>query len=282
MSIEKFLSEQQKNKPRTFKDVAGRLLAKEEQVDTRPFKWEDEIGSKEWEGMDKELEEERINGETKGNWRRFLSTASFIHLIDPHHPLHIDEKTWGKIDTWLEQEWGNSVWECIESASLIHTIDPHHPLHFVEKALDAIKKELEWARENENWSHFVHIASFIHTIAPHHPLRSNKKERDGMDTLLGGQKEIGNYLDFSKLLSRLRLIDTSHPLSIDENVWDGMRDALVSSRTKGYWYDFAYALSKMRILAAHKIEITEDGIAITDTPPAVLDVALPPRPVRKK
>ncbi len=53
MSVESFLASESLKKPRHFKDVAKKLLSRDEEEleDTRPWKCEDEIGADEWNGM---------------------------------------------------------------------------------------------------------------------------------------------------------------------------------------------------------------------------------------
>ena len=60
MSIEGYLKSTE-NKPRTFKNVAGKLLAEKEPEDTRPWRWEDEIGEINWKSGQAALQVYDVN-----------------------------------------------------------------------------------------------------------------------------------------------------------------------------------------------------------------------------
>ena len=107
MSVESFLAQDdERKKPRHFNDVADKLLNEKEPNDPRPWKWEEELGEREWKGMETELERDRKNND----WWRFALHASRLHLLDPQRPLPLVPADWEGMETELETNRKKNQW----------------------------------------------------------------------------------------------------------------------------------------------------------------------------
>lgn len=280
MSIEKYLANQQQSRTRQFKDVVGKLLLEKETDDLRPFKWEDEIDSRELDSI------ESIFGEPSRleQWPSYLEKAIYLRMLDPKRPASIAQKG---LDYAMKQcrrirrggDWLNFALQ----ASTLHILDPHRDLHIDTHTWERMNEKLRIFVPKTH--QFLEIAAAMRILDPARDLHITTKEREAFCECLKFLQDHNLWFDYRKSYFQIRLILPEFPALSDKMIWDQIKDCLESTRNIGFpeeMFDIAEALAHMRVLAAYKVEVMKDGILITDEYPPPLDISLPPRPVRKK
>ncbi len=281
MSIEDYL-ESTKKKPRAFKDVAGKLLAEREPNDPRPWKWEEEIGTKEWERIEKPL-----NSLIDLNiWTSFAKEISLMRTLDPDHIYHIPASAWDKMLEKLSTYKQNKKWwEFAELASHLSLLDASRVAPLLDndtllKIKEDFEKKLQQDRTRNLWM-LEDYAYCIFLLDPSCTPSSNEYLWRKIDSQLAKYKTGGKWGKCIIFASQLRLMNPARALPIDSSMWNEMKKE-INTILSGDSGDLVGIASGLRILAAHKVEVTKDGIIIIDKSPATLDVDIPPRPLRKK
>lgn len=145
MSIESHLQSESSKKTHHFKDVAKKLLSndKEEPKDTRPWKWEEEIGPKEWIGM-KNYFNKNINGVFDEIWNGEDADFNSDPLVPDlrNYPLaEIYEDTRLLLKDGLSTN--NADWnECINRFVTILLLDPEKAFPLDENSWNFMKTQL--------------------------------------------------------------------------------------------------------------------------------------------
>lgn len=288
MSVESFLQSQGKKKS-NFKQVAGKLLAEKEPVETRPWKWEEEVTNEDWSKMEQTLE---AHGPHSGSF--YASQAADMHVFDPNHSIHISEKRWTSmkksLETVADSRLGDEANFAILAACM-HLIDPKLPdSHALvwDSLEDGLKnREYEFLRSGED-VHYSDLAWAMRILNPDYSLQIGGATMKKMNEKLEEYKMENDWLSFARLASTMRLFDKDFSVSIAIDAWDGMKDKIEYLRRQplgsGEWSVFSRFIASMRILAAHKVEVTKEGIVITDEPesPRSSFDEIPKRPVRRK
>lgn len=146
-----------------------------------------------------------------------------------------------------------------------------------------MENNLENAHTKSSFTAYLNLFIHIHLLDPNRDIPHKEELRNQI-------KITTHILDINKdpielianLYSNMRLLDPDNIPTLDKEVWSKMEKLLHAQIRRGRYWQFADLASRMRILAAHKVEVTKDGICITDKPPEKLDANIPPRPVRKK
>lgn len=275
MSIEGFLAEQQ-NKPPTFKKVMGTLLAEKEPEDTRPWKWEEEITEKDKEKMIKKLPK-------FGTDEFFVMHAADLRMAGLE--VNIDENKWYEIKKRLKafEQLGNKEDEWYPFLGMVASLKilGFH-VEIDEKIRTWVKSYFKMYYRDKNWIDYKTLAVMIKKKDP-----SFEFEEKPFETVWKGMHEdliqIANYenwIGFIRCAADLKIIDQDRFTPLSPDIWKKCIKATNKYRSEVESY--ADIAASLRILAAHKIEITDKGLKITDDPPEKLDTSLPARPIRKK
>lgn len=279
MSIENFLADQHKTKPSRFKDVAGKLLSKKEPEDSRPWKWEEEISNEKLDEMENKLEQLRLYHQ----FTTYLKAVFYLRSIDPERPLNIDKR----MLRIARQEWkkntqnGESLSSTMQGVPL-NLLDPHRGLTMTDDTWESM--EIERDKNSSFMPYYLENSSFMHLLDPKREIYISESAHLQINEYLEQEKNNNRWGSFALISSEMRLLDPSRPPISDETQWQGMKKDLKSLRTKSddNWFHILVASVRLRILAAHKVEVTKNGILITDKNPFPLDITIPSRPVRKK
>ncbi len=273
MSVESFLSSQGKRQP-TFKDVAGKLLPEKEKQNTRPWKWEDEIENEGWERMEKEL----MGFTNIYELATYLELAFSMHLLEPNRPIGVNSTMLRGVNKAIENLSNHRDFEiigqCIDRMRLLY---PKYTIRTDEgenKIWEIVRLRFNGRSPYGDWIDLVNIATIMRIHKYNDTLSLNKKETT---KVLESLRTDGKWRHYIALATNLRLIDPNYTIHISNETWDELEHFLQTNKSL-----YASTVLKMRILAAHKIEVTKEGIQITDDPPETLDVSIPPRPIRKK
>ncbi len=279
MSIEEhFAKEANSKKPRHFRDVAGKLMNERESEDSRPWKWEEEITESDWTEILATLEHLRLEGLGNrglvGHWNNFVELGAIIHIFDSTINLNIVRQVMEYLERIIKknQEIGN-----LSTTAYLHLIFPSIKYEISDDTIKERKAHRAW-RISKGDAHLIGsdqlplkilIPSEIINIPPS---VWDMKEWNNSENMTG----------FANVFGRNRLVDPPPQISIDDSLWEKMKVELEVLRNNNAWVAFCRMAFNMRVLAAHKVEVTENGIEFIDKQPAKLDVALPPRPIRKK
>ena len=83
--------------------------------------------------------------------------------------------------------------------------------------------------------------------------------------------------------SGIKLLNPSLDLGLTKEDWQGMQDELARYRIKRDWYNIPRHALHMKILAAEKVEITDQGLKLTmPKRKAELKGQTPPIPERRR
>ncbi len=274
MSIEGFLAEQNKNKPRQFKDVVGRLLLEKESEDTRPWKWEEEITENDWLEMMNELKKPQHLQNPMGLGDYFLRFISSIHLIFPTHKLPIDKEKWEKLS--------KPRIEPLNPTFFMYLIDAPHAPCIEDRTWMAMEKKLSRLYESELITDFLSHASRMHVLKPNNIIHVEEHFWKQIEKKIEHYSDVGEWYAFTAYAFEARLLDPTRTLFFNKQIWENLSEHLEKLRHDKRWFMFCCIASWMRVIAANQIELTKDGMLITDKSSEKLDTEIPPRPVRKK
>lgn len=286
MSIESYLAQEKNNIPASFKKVAGRLLAEKEKNDERPWKWEEEVSENDWKEMDDVLEKIR----KRPDWDQFAHMAVCMRMLDPQHPIPLDAEVWKGMNEKLKEHRKriSHLDQFARLASGMRFLDPRWLLPLNEEVWDGMRKRLHYLKNRDEWDSVVKMTLHMNILDHNHPTQLDTLTRSCVEEKL---KYDGNVLGVKELIVRagvMRLLDPRLWIHFDKDLWKQMSVELHELMIKRFIpsdfnrYRFAEVASAMRILAAHKVEVGDEGVGIIDNATDQLDVTLPPRPVRKK
>lgn len=267
MSIEKYLQSKGKTKP-NFREVAGKLMSENQEKDPRPWKWEVEITEDDWKQLDEELEKKWAIG-----INHYLSFATRMRLLDPTRKINLDEGRKKDIRSFMVNLDNDSddLLKIFETAMDLHLIDSSLSYTLSKERWDVAKELIDGSRQSNNEetrNNGIHLFLMGHFFEPGRipfvPIDiQHLKENDK------------NEFDVKAFLRFL----TGETVTISKELWD--RNIAELAKHK-YDSGFVSLAASARILSAYKVEMTKEGIEITDRGPEILDVSLPSRPVRKK
>ncbi len=274
MSIEEhFANEAKSKKPRHFHEVAGKLLNEREQEDTRPFKWEEEITEKDW----KQAEEEIIS-EFENNREGFISYKNLwllyeMFILNPDYQPTFPNELIESIVGYVEDNRRHNHWNNVVMGQFVLQ-------HLQMKKIDItdIEKTKMEKFPTDSLAGEIEYRISLLLRAPHLFAIITEAQREKIDNYIEEMRSAGNtYFAQGLLLYKLLGIPYKN-LSIAE--WNNLISLSVGFK-KNMQFKFG-SVAQLRILAAHKVECTDQGLVITDLPPTKLDTTLPPRPIRKK
>ncbi len=272
MSIEShFAKEANSKKPRRFKDVASKLLNEREPEDPRHFKWEEEITNEDWMTAEELLQE--CNEEITERALRLLYYQFMLNPIYHHKSFEeLIHGVRGSVEHYSEN--GPLHMVVIGEVLLKHLRRTKLEINDSEKSIFE-KHQLVTI----NWyvDYRLSLLLLDHNLFGKIPQTTVDRIIHFIDK---ERKAKTSYYLSGLVLCKLLGIPYE-PLSDEEWVnciswFGGVKDGIDEIDEK------FYRATILRILAAHKVELTDDGLVITDKPDQTLDISIPPRPIRKK
>ena len=162
MSIEGYLKSTE-NKPRTFKNVAGKLLAEKEPEDTRPWRWEDEIGEINWKSGQAALQVYDVNS------MQFPYLVASMSSIDPTR-VHIDKNKLRELMDQLHTHKIRGNWfRYVLLATQIHTIKPKLLVDLDDKFKKGIARMIDINKNEQDCATYFDFTSYLFPRDPTHP-----------------------------------------------------------------------------------------------------------------
>ncbi len=239
MGIRKHFEKKPSDEDLKLQDLS---LEQEEVGPELKFDPETEITESDWQGMMKQLREDRENN----HWQNFVRQAMYMRILAPYKAseLNIDDVAWREIKQQLEED-RKSIWRGFAHQAMSMKILQHDKfieLKIDDQAWQGMIRTLERYRNNGNWWAFADQANDMKILQP------------------------------SKAVE----------LNIDDQAWQGMKQQLEMLRRGESWLRFAHQAMYMKILAADKVEVTDQGLEITMLPPESFKSEKKPRPERKQ
>ena len=195
MSIEEFLADQERKKPRQFKDAARRLLAEKESKDTREWKWEEEITDEDWNTIYGIFN----NTRARKDWRAFASIAAALSQLDPSS-VKISEQDWVGMKSLRTDTQSPKENRDLEKAMEI--LGPSGMKTYLD-----MDSRLQWGltrnSKNVNWGYFAEVAKGLKLLYPQQELKLTKEEWDGMKSYL---KSGLHWNDYTEHLGSMRIL----------------------------------------------------------------------------
>ena len=151
-----------------------------------------------------------------------------------------------------------------------------------------MRKRLHYIKNCDAWDSVVKMTLHMNILDPNHPTPLDTITRSGVEEKLKYDRNVLGLKDFFVRAATMRLLDPRSSFHFDQDMWTQMngelRDLIKKHSLQSDYnkYRFAEVASAMRILAAHKVEVSGEGVSIVDQSIDQLDVSVPPRPIRKK
>lgn len=203
MSIERFIADQNKNKPRQFKDVVGKLLSEKETVDLRPWKWEEEVTENDWEHM---LNVQKRNHDEQ-DWAPYSLITAGIFQLDSSRMHAISESTWDKIKNDVNEKRKDRINRNLAKniSKNMGQIDPTR-IETEPPQLEEIQNRMREGRETENYWMFIYAATTWKKLYPTQKIDIDEKIWDGIRKLLEQLRQNNQWEVFANIAASMRIL----------------------------------------------------------------------------
>ena len=248
-----------------------------------PFDSERDITEEDWKMMQTELDKARRDGEHL----RYITQAFPMKLLDPRLHITLSEENISEIREYPEQaKWAEFVYYFSQAK----IIDPSLPMSIDDYDDEYIGDYNTWAAiedalagEKNMVSSFIPLANAIRIIDTSVSIPIGEEMLQDCKKTLAQYREEQIWTVFSAFAANLRLLCPSFDLKLSKEDWKGMHEELDVVRRKNLSIIFAEHAANMSILAAEKVEITDQGIQLT-MPKRKQDLKtqIPPIPEPKK
>jgi hypothetical protein len=253
-----------------------------------PFDVERDITPEDWEGMENGLQKIR-NWDRDDKWGYFSHHAMCMKILDSNIDLGLDQdsrdgliqhlRTWDSIDTNLK--WSNLPGQAVCGKILYPDMD----LGFDANSWQEMSKKLQVRRERGSWDDFADYAMEIKILNPKMDIKLSENDWEGMENILEDFRRKGLWGSFADHAQAMKILNPNVELNLDRAAWQGMRMALEKSREEGQkfeWRGFSSLAFAMKIIAAEKVEITDEGLRLTMPEKKSLQSETPPIPETKQ
>lgn len=229
------------------------------------FDPEKEITKEDWKMMKKELDKER----ELGNWARFLSVVRCMKILNPNYDFIIDKDTREGIYKELESYRKKSEWVIVtEMAMNMKMLDPTVTLNLDEFTQERMQKDA-FKEHNKVWTDYIDQLMALKVFDQKLEVHLGTEGLEKMDLNLNVSKAKEQWEEFAELAAAEKVINMSLNVEVSPTEWQNMKNILENyrekHREKGEFYEKAFTnmASWMKILAAEKVEVTNDGLEIT-------------------
>jgi len=244
-----------------------------EKQEALPFDPENEITEVDRKMMLNNLEKLKKNGW----WYDFGKLAAEIKIIDPDLDLGLDDDAWKKMlnemsDTYKEK---GDTWGIILKIGNMKVLNPPMPIEAIistasggakdfQSIMGILDSSLKRSSQQDFWGDFCGQAVRAKILDPNFDILVDEKVRQGIREELQDDRENGHWANFADEAMALKLIDSLYGLKMDQEAWKGMRGELEKYKKDGdRGLNFAKLAGAMKILAAKKVEVTDEGLKIT-------------------
>ncbi len=267
-----------------------------EQGETKPelkFDPETEVTESDWQALEHQLEKYRARGSFWG----FVEQAMLLKIIRPDKTvrLNIDDRLWQeerrnlKLQLEALQRDGNYalLWTFVERAMHMKILQPDKAadLSINDHVWRQIEGALKFEQEASNSLAFNKYATDIKILQSDKFTKSkiiDDQVWQRMRKELEEQRKNNNWWRFALDAMRMKILqpDKFAEVDIDDVAWQGMRRIFEAEWKNDRWGFLQQAMC-MKILAADKVEVTDQGLEITMLPPESFKSEKKPRPERK-
>jgi len=235
-----------------------------------PFDSDTEITEMEWREMKDQLQYYQDNFEDAN----FRSLAMALKILDPKIDFGINQDVWfSRLKRKLEELKQSGVtnwWDFAKQAAVIKILSPSFTLD--QSDLQGLKTELEdrkkREREKAGTTRFAEYVVALKILDPKIDLDLNqldwKRMKDSLEQHRKGasEGESIHWSSFARQAMYMKIIDTNIDLHLDIASWKGMRD-WANDAKKSQQGPFPWRALEMKILAAERVEVTDEGLIIT-------------------
>jgi hypothetical protein len=245
---------------------------KKEQV--RPFDPLKEITQGEWQKMRDELaimREERDSQE-------YAQLGANMKILNPEEGFTIGRSTWAWEPLWndLAHSKEEEMWEgFVQTAALMKIIDPSFSFPLSEKDKEDISQL--WQTKRDIYK--LHELARANIFYPEGRRRWDRSEWEYYASIITNRQVDSSNWTFAQFASNLRLACPEYDLPLTGSDWVAMRGDLDSSRAalkqdpnddpdydQIFKNNFVNMAVYMTILAADRIEITDEGLQLINSP----------------
>lgn len=235
----------------------------EKQTDL-PFDPERDVTEEDWQVMRNELKK----AEQENNWSKYASIAMAIKILNPEIEIDLNERIRQGILKELNFCKKNHNWEPFyESAVALKTLGLKDDLNRIlgEDVWQGISNDLERVK-NGGVLDFSHAVSFARILDPdnsHLHIDMGVDDWKKMNEDLEKFRNSGEWFNFSAKASNMRILDPEIKINIGEKDWEGIKNLLNQSRGEEEHYLFYSLVIYVKVIAAEKVEVTDQGLIIT-------------------
>lgn len=246
-----------------------------------PFDPEKEITKDDWQELKTELKENR----KAKDWYGFSCTAMNMKILDPKIDIGLDRAAKQGMKSELEnprdrefQDVESYKWsKFAHQAAAMKILDPEMDLGLTkaqwQEMNDLLKDKSEWV---DFCSLAVDMKILDPKLDPEMDLGLDQDVRQKLRDYVDHHKKTQGHAlyssEFFELAAKVKILDPEIDLGLDQAAWQRMRKHLRIRETriahKPLVYQpsadkFASQAAAMKILAAEKVEITDNGLEIT-------------------
>jgi len=238
-----------------------------------------------WEQMMAAMECYR---EEPASWIDFAGQAAAMKIICPERDVVVDDVAWQKMKREMEKyrlDLAEELPHFYGLAMHMKILDPERSKQDVNPdvlgaAIDQVLNlKYKQYREDEEWDNFSSIAMAMKILNPKIDLNIDEETWQGMksqlelyrsDVKIDQPDEDGAFMYFSQLAMKMKIIcpQRADELNLDQDTWARLRDELEEWRpdvggNPSNWQEFTLECMRQKILAAEKVEVTDNGLEIT-------------------
>lgn len=255
------------------------------------FDVERDIPKEDWERWENLLNIDR----EQNNWYPFISLASGMRLLNPNIDLKLSKEDW---ETMIKKEGESEVDprmtppdDVFSVAASIKTIDPKVAIEIRKDVWDRYKKKLnenkinDWKFDNEK-ARAVKLAVSMKILDPAINFGFGESDwqviKDDLSKARHPRYQ-SMWEPFAKTAMQMKILNPGFDVELGEDDWAGMKEALEGFK-KGKWnsLDYIQHVVAMKILAAKKVDITNNGIEIDTSGESSLSVESSELPEQRK
>ena len=239
-----------------------------EKQEVLPFDPEMDITERDWEEMRVCLDRARKQY-SRGGILDPYEVAGNMKILNADFEVNFSLEESEKIKKRLK---GSLRLERIKAAVSLKILNTSFGIDFNSNDWQASRESLKRSRSASEWSSFLLEAQREKILNPAIDLEltpenwqeiKNAIEIQRKKSLEDEKVNIYDYQRFSRLGSAMRVIDPGGDLVVNQSDWETMKQKLDFYREQNNYHVLAELAADMKILAAEKVEVTDEGLEIT-------------------
>ncbi len=244
-----------------------------------PFDVERDITDEEWDRFKADMDQLRKSNE----WSYLGQKLAHLKILDPQRLPLLEENLFSgmqeKRNHYSKSSFGGG--DFLSVSCKLKSLFPERNLNFSPVEMEKMKYSVETNLANENWGNYALEFSVFKVVSPDNGLKYDSRAMEENEKQLESFRKEKDWWNFCYLGANIRIIDPSHDFKLDKADWEDMLQ--FRNSTTGQHIDNLFAhFANMQVLAAEKVEVTDNGLELTmSKPKQKLDTGVPPLPETK-